>query len=69
MSEKQEAPACGRCRFWFHEGTSDSGECRIRAPRWRTANPVSLGDFLAYFPETSKDAWCGEFAPRDTEGT
>lgn len=53
---------CSTCRFWAAMGRPDDdgtpfilGQCRRRAPRG--------GEPL--WPETRRDAWCGEHEPRE----
>lgn len=58
---------CYTCRFWKNRDTAyGEGECRRYAPR-PTTKPRTTGDgetlpVLTYWPETSQDDWCGEYA-------
>lgn len=52
---KSGIPTCANCRHWAYEG-----QCR-RNP------PVAAGTSeraYTYWPETTADDWCGEWAPK-----
>ncbi|HEY0522233.1 MAG TPA: hypothetical protein VGD08_02505 [Stellaceae bacterium] len=50
-----DAPRCGRCRFWYDNGLSDHWRlCRRQPPR-----SDARGD--PEWPRTHIDHWCGEF--------
>lgn len=66
MSEKQEAPACGRCRFFVLRPGAQ--ECHRYAPRPQFDGRGSELRSVEW-PGVEVDEWCGEHEPRDTEGT
>ena len=62
---------CGTCLYWRHHG-GDFGCCQRHAPRPRTVDETVCklpdGDycapkFVAVWPETGNDEWCGDYAP------
>jgi len=60
---------CESCLFWNFQQEKkydfDSRECRRSPPAWRTAGDIAPKLWVAAFPETFGDSWCGCWKPRD----
>ena len=49
---------CDTCRFW--DGRGYMGRCRFLPPV-RVSRPFDAWEW----PETTKDDWCGQYAPKE----
>lgn len=63
-SSPPQRVTCGECRFWESAPGNVDGECRRRSPLPALA---SVPDYVACWPETYKDDWCGEGEPQQSQ--
>lgn len=56
---------CDRCKFWIKKPLEQEiGECRKGPPPVFPAQSQMGIQFIACWPPTKSDQWCGEYQPK-----